>query len=219
MKKLRLLLSATAIFSAQAFAAPISIGPYGLDTDAGATSSSFTGSVFENTNGAITNSLVNTYIKGTSIDAAVFLNFENTALSNQNGNDLALFFITANNTVSVNINGINSGPITSRQLFVNDDPFVNPGPNGEKYLVTDILLPNGTLGTADLSVIFLDLNDFNVNLNQSINNIQVNLGNETSLMSYAIGLNAPVLVPLPAALYLFLSGLAGLGIFRHTGNI
>ncbi len=218
MKKLQLLLLFTvSLLSAQTIAAPISVGPYLLDTDAGATNAVFTGSVFENVGGAITDSAVNTYIKGESNDAGVSLTFGNIGLTNQAGNDLALFFITANNTVSVGINGVDSGPLDSSQLFVNDDPLVDPGPGGEKYLVENILLPDGTLGTADLSVIFIDLDDFGVSLNQVITGVDIGLGNGISLMSYAIGLNPslpPVTaVPLPAPLLLLLSGLASLGLF------
>ncbi len=197
-----------ALFSSQLFAAStISIGPYALEADAAATSASFTGSVFENVSGAITDTLATTYIKGESDNAAVSLGFDNIALSNQAGNDLALFFITASNTVSLDINGVSSGPLTSAQLFINSNPFVD---NGNKYLIENIPLPGGGLGTADLSVIFIDLNDFGLSLNQSISSINVNIANNTSLMNIAIGLNSPV--PLPAPILLLLSGLAGIGI-------
>ena len=203
MTKLRLTLTAALLaLSNSLLAASISIGPYGFDSAAGVTSASFTGSVFENVSGAITDTATNTYIKGTSDNAAAALTFGNIALSNQSGNDLALFFITADNTVSLDVNGMNSGPLTSSQLFVNP---------GEKYLIEDILLPGGTLGTADLSVIFVDLDTFGIGLNQSINNINVNLGNNTSLLTYAVGMHTTA-VPLPAPFLLFLSGLTGLGI-------
>jgi len=221
MCKLKLLLiSVLGLFSGQILASAISIGPYQVDTDASATSASFSGSVFENVTGAITDSAENTYIKGTSDDAAVALNFENIALSNQNGNDLALFFITATNTnslVSLDANNINQS-FTSSQLFVNPaDPFIDLG---EKYMVNNVLLSDGTLGIYDLSVIFIDLDEFGIGLNQSINSISVNLGNGDSFMTYAVGLNGPItVVPLPATFFLFLSGLTGLGIFslkNHT---
>jgi len=217
MSKVNLLLIVTfTLLSAQAFASAISIGPYLVDSDASATSASFSGSVFENVPGAITDQAENTYIKGTSDDAAVALGFENIALSNQSGNDLALFFITDTNTsspVSLDINGINQS-YTSSQLFVNPaDPFVDIG---EKYMVNNVQLSDGTLGIYDLSVIFIDLNEFGIGLEQSINSVSVNLGNSTSFMTYAVGLNAPVTtIPLPAPLILFLSGLTGLGFFSH----
>ena len=219
MKKLQLILvSALAAFSSQSFAAPISIGPYQIDTDATATSASFYGSVFENTSNAIIGAQENTYIKGTSTDAGVTLGFENTSLSNQDGNDLALFFLTANNNVSLDINGINNS-YSSSQLFVNPaDPFVDIG---EKYLVTDVLLPNGSLGFFDLSVVFVDLNDFGIGLNQSLDSISVNIGNSASYMTIAAGLHAPVTVtaiPVPAAIYLFLSGITGLGLISRRKN-
>ena len=156
-----------------------------------------------------------TYIKGESDNAAVSLSFDNISLSNQTGDDLALFFITSSNTVSLDINGVTSGPLFSSQLFVNpDDPFTDIG---EKYLITDILLPGGDLGIADLSVIFIDLNDFDIGLNQSIRNIDIGLGLNTSLMTYAIGLNPaiPTAVPIPAPLFLLISGLTALGFFRR----
>lgn len=215
MKKLQYaLLISLSLFVANVNSASISIGPYALDTDAGATGVTFTGTVYENVTGAITDSEANTYIRGDSSDATASLAFDNISLSNQSGDDLALFFITASNTVSLGINGVTSGPLFSSQLFVNpDDPFID---NGEKYLVTDILLNNGTLATADLSVIFIDLEDFGINLNQSISNIDISLGLNTSLMTYAIGLNPviPTAVPIPAPLFLLISGLTALGFFR-----
>jgi hypothetical protein len=213
MNKIKsILASALIVMSGQTLAASISIGPYLIETEAAATSAAFTGSVFENVSGAITDNLANTYIKGTSVDAAVDLNFGNIALSNQSGDDLALFFITATNNVSLDINGTNKA-YTSSQLFVNPaDPFVDIG---EKYLVENVLLADGTLGIFDLSVIFIDLNDFGIGLEQSINNITVNIGNSTSFMTYAAGLNPPVVVPLPGAFVLLLSGLAGLSLLRR----
>ncbi|VAW59261.1 hypothetical protein MNBD_GAMMA11-2627 [hydrothermal vent metagenome] len=203
------LITALVLFSSPLFATTtISVGPYALEADAAASSAVFSGSVFENVAGAITDTLATTYIKGTSNDAAVSLGFDNIALSNQAGDDLALFFITTSNTITLDINGVTSGPLTSAQLFVNtENPFID---NGLKYLVQNIPLSDGTLGTADLSVIFIDLNDFGLSLNQSISNINVNIGNNASLMNMAIGLNTPV--PLPAPVLLLLSGLAGLGI-------
>jgi len=201
------------LFSLAIYAAPISIGPYALDTDAGATSSSFTGSVFENTDGAITDSLVNTYIKGDSADASVALTFDNIALSNQTGNDLALFFLFADNTVTLDINGVSSEALNSSQLFVNpDDPFTDS--LNQKYLVKDILLPDGSLGIADLAVLFVDLDNFAVDLNQSITNINIGLGINSPLLTYAIGLHpAPTAVPLPVPLILLATGLTMLAAF------
>ena len=213
MMTLRLTLFAALLaLSNSLWAASISIGPFGFDSAAGVTSASFTGSGFENVSGAITDTEVTTYIKGTSADAAAALTFGNIALSNQSGNDLALFFITADNTVSLTVNGLTSGPLTSSQLYVNPaDPFVD---NGEQYLIEGILLPDGSLGIASLSVIFVDLDTFGLGFNQSINNINVNLGNNASLLSYAVGMHGTA-VPLPAPFLLFLSGLTGLGIISR----
>lgn len=201
--------SALILMSGQTLAASISIGPYVMETDAAATSATFTGSVFENVSDAIIDGTIDTYIKGTSGDAAVDLGFENIALSNQVGDDLALFFITAQNSVSLDINGTNLS-YTSSQLFVNPaDPFIDIG---EKYLVENVLLTDGSTGIFDLSVIFVDLNDFGIGLDQSIANISIDIGNGDSFMTYAVGLNDSVVVPLPAAFFLFLSGLTSLGL-------
>lgn len=221
MKKYITLLSALALFSSQAIAATVSIGPYELETDAAATAASFTGSVFENVADAITDNEVNTYIRGDSEDAAVSLGFNNIALSNQDGNDLALFFLTADNDISIDLNSV-SQSYTSSQLFVNPvDPFVD---TGEMYLVQNIFLPTdtaatGPTGSAELSVIFIDLDVFGIGIDQSIADLSIALGD--SLMTYAVGLNpalgiAPVIVPqpvpLPASVFLFLSGIAGFGL-------
>ena len=207
------LLTSLALFSGQAYSAPISIGPFALDSDAGATSAIFTGTVQENVTNAKTDGAINTYIKGDSSDASATLFFENTALSNQSGNDLALFFLFADNTITLDINGFTAPPLNSSQLFVNPvDPFVDIG---EKYVVTDILLLNGNLATADLSVIFVDLDDYGLSLNQSITEINVGLGINAPLMTYAIGLHDTVVVPLPASVFLFFSGVACMGVFRR----
>lgn len=214
MKRVKLLLiSALTLVTSHALAAPISVGPYLLETDAAATSASFTGAVFENVTGAMSDNQVNTYIKGTSVDAAVSLGFDNISLSNQDGNDLALFFLTANNTISINLNGITQSYI-SNQLFINpNDPFIDLG---EKYLVNNVPLANGSVGFFDLSVVFVDLDVFGVGLDRNLNNITIDIGNGTSFMNYAIGLNEAVTpVPVPAALILFLSGLTGLGLISR----
>lgn len=211
MKKIHLaIISFCLLITGTASAAQISIGPYMFNDDARATSATFSGSVFENVSGAITDNLANTYIKGTSTDAGVSLGFGNTSLSNQAGNDLALFFITANNTVTLNI-GEFSNTLTSSQLFVNpNDPFTDIG---DKYMVTNVLTAAGTLGTYDLSVIFIDLNDYGIGLNESLGNIDLLLGNSQSYMTYAVGMHDQVsAVPLPAAAWLFITGLMSLGI-------
>ena len=212
MKKIQLIfISFFSLLASTAFAAPVSIGPYLFNDDARATSATFSGSVFENVSGSISDNLVNTYIKGTSADAGVSLNFDNTALSNQAGDDLALFFITANNTVTLNI-GDESNSLTSSQLFVNPaDPFTDI--NDGKYMVEDVLTAAGTLGTYDLSVIFIDLDNYGIGLNESLNNIDLLLGNSQSYMTYAVGMHGTVsAVPVPAAVWLFITGLGALGV-------
>ena len=210
MKQLQLIfISFCSLMASTAFAAPVSIGPYLFNDDARATSASFSGSVFENVSGAITDNLDNTYIKGLSSDAGVSLTFGNTALSNQAGDDLALFFLTANNTVTLDI-GENLYNLTSSQLFVNSaDPFTDIG---EKYMVENVLLSNGNIGVFDLSVIFIDLDEYGIGLNESLNNIDLLLGNGQSYMSYAVGMHGPLTaVPVPAAAWLFITGLLSLG--------
>jgi len=206
MKKLHItLISFLSLLSSTAFSAQISIGPYLFNDDARATSASFTGSVFENVSGAISDNLANTYIKGTSENAGVSLTFGNTALSNQAGDDLALFFIAPSNIT------LNNDSLTSSQLFVNSaDPFTEIV-GGNKYMVENVLTTNG-LQDYDLSVIFIDLDNYGIGLNESLDNIDLLLGNSQSYMTYAVGMHGPVsAVPLPAAVWLFITGLLSLG--------
>jgi len=210
MNRLKLLLlPALLALSAPAFASPVSFGPFALDTDYAATTLISSLDIFENRPGAITDigpGSENTYVNGETEDAFVKLGFNNVPLINRDGDDLILYFLTDGfvNKVSLDINDVTETGLTARQLFIDAST---------KFSVDDVLLKDGvTLGRFDLSAILVDLDNFNVDPDKTVDEITVQLGERDAFLLYATGNNAPTPVPVPAALILFLSGLTGLGV-------
>ncbi len=211
MKKINLLATLTLLLSSfSASAALVSIGPYLIDDTAVANST--TSPI--NLNGSdglssITDLSLSTYIygqsetDGSSRSGSINLGFNN--LYNGNAEDLVFYFIRGTGdaltaTFDVSIGETTSSYDATLATFVDGEGLT------QKYQVE----VGG--GFADLLIATVDLNDFNIASGGFINGLDISGINNNERLALTAGLYTTP-VPLPAAFFLFLSGIAGLGLF------
>ena len=212
MKKLVTAFFLLATASFQDNAALVSRTSYVFD-DAGFVTSldSFIGNVSSSTGtaAAITDDSLATWIYSPDGTGNVNLSF-GTEVFNGTGSDLALFFLhgsdtgylspTTSSTVNLTINGYSS-TASSSLVYLNANEFYG------------VITPVGTFG---ISVALIEFSDFGLNLDDSITSFSVGLNN--SYLSLAGGFHlepSTTVVPLPAPILLFLSGLTALGLIRR----
>lgn len=207
MKKL--LITITVLLGSYAhLASAASVGPYILDASQTASSVTAASNVAA-TNGAasITDLSLTTYFVGNPSNGSVGLGFANS-LFNGTGDDLAFYFIRANGepdsaAFDLTINGSTHNYAAS--LFTYTE-------NGEtkKYQV------DFGVGFADLFIATVELGDFGITGNDFINSLTVSALDSTDRLALVGGFNltaeTPVVVPVPAAIWLFITGLMSLGI-------
>lgn len=207
MKKI--LLTITALFGLHAQSThAASVGPYIIDQ--AATASSVTSlNAMAGTNGlsSITDFDLTTYVLGNPV-GTIGLGFEN-ALFNQSGDDLAFYFIRASDDTGpvdfgLSINGANNSYEASLATYFDSTDGLT-----KKYQVKF-----GT-GFADMFIATVELGDFGITGTDFINDMALSDLDSTDRFALAAGFNltaeAPVVVPVPAAAWLFMTGLVSLG--------
>jgi len=212
MKKI--LLTITALLSSYAASVhAVSIGPYILDDSA--TASSITAvSNIASTNGAealtdLSETTFMTRYELSQSNASVSLGFDSSLFNSAAGDDLAFYFIRAADepTTSVfdlRINGITNNYAASTRSYVDpDDGFT------KNYRV------DFEGGSAEMLIATIDLGDFGIFGSDSINALTVSDIDFTDRLALVGGFNlvadTPSPVPVPAAAWLFITGLLSLG--------
>lgn len=196
------LLILAALLAKQSFAAPVSVASFVFDDSAFAgTLVSTSGSVSSSNSSAtaITDIDATTFVYST-VGGSINLGFSNATIYNNDGADLALFFLGNESTVTVSI----PGNATAAQSYSSNYLYAG---NGDQYAVD---IDGSYYG---LSAALIDVSDFGMDINDVITNININLG-VNNYLAIAAGFNIEpqaTVVPLPAPLVLLLSGLGLLG--------
>lgn len=166
----------------------------------------------------VSDTSVSSYLAATNSTGAVQLDlgFSQSTVLNSNGSDIAFFFLwdQSMNAATVSING-----------FSQDLSFSNVfNALGTQQVANDVIWDNSSFSNVQLMAGVIDLNDFGFSLGDSLNSsitIDMQSNNDSNPMALALvaGLNSttdPITsVPIPAALYLLLSGLVTIGLFRR----
>ncbi len=142
---------------------------------------------------AVIDASVDTYVTATTIGSTLGLGFISGTLVNGTGNDLVLFGVgTTDDAFDLTIAGI------TQSLIATDSGFLTP--NGFR-----------------LNAVAVNLDSFSIKSNAIITDILLTFQDTTSEFGLAGALNPPpVVVPVPAAVWLFGSGLLGLaGVARR----
>jgi len=213
MKKLALLTILSLATLNSANAALISVGSYAFDDSAAISSISSSTNLSSSYNGtsAITDLDVSTYIVGNG-SAAGSAQFDfSRNIYNGSNDDLVLYFLrAAEEPLSASFNVAIGSTTNTYDATLNT--FVDAEGVTQKYQVA----VNG--GFLDLLTATINLDDFGIAADGSITNYLLSGLDGTDRFALGAGFytSVPVSpVPVPTALVLFLSGIAGLGLFSR----
>lgn len=149
----------------------------------------------------LTDAEVSTYVFSIEPVASIDMAFTATPVYNGAGNDLVLFFVGNGFSFDFDADAGGSGAA------------INYGVTDTGFGVTDIFGDTWSLSAAQI-----DLADFGFDSGQQLGDFRVTLGDDLGRPALALvgGFNTqPLVVPVPAALWLFVSGLAALGLFTR----
>jgi len=200
-------------------AATVNLGTYTFDTDALASSASSSSTLYDGNNyvspsasPALTDSAGQTFLSTAPYaghdDVSVNVGFANSSVVNGPGADLALFFLfdQSGNTNQVSINGIT-------QALTYADVLSS---GGTLQVANGVPWAGSTLDNVMLTVALVDLDAFGVAPGAVSNSLDVILNQtssdpaQISALSLVGAVNTSV-VPVPAAVWMFGSGLLALG--------
>ncbi|HEY9201088.1 MAG TPA: VPLPA-CTERM sorting domain-containing protein [Gammaproteobacteria bacterium] len=213
MKKILITISACLCIHAQS-ASAATIGPYTIDP-AGSVSTVTSASNVLSTNGAdaITDLELTTYIQGTTTGGSLGLGFNNS-LFNNTGDDIVFYFVRADSEPTssffdLSINGNTQVDVeASLFTFIDSDSGLT-----KKYQI------DFGNGYADMLIATIELGDFGITGTDFINELTISNLGSTDRLALAAGFNlsanAPAEVPLPAAVWLFITGLGALGMISR----
>jgi len=193
-------------------AALVSLGSYAFDDSATiktlVSANNLNGSIGAD---AITDLEASTYIYGNNIatpgDAQLSFqdNINKTEIFNGAGSDLVFYFIRGDADATAASFNLTIGGMTSTYSATDSTPFDN-----QKYQVA---IPGQTL-PADLLSATVNLDDFDIAINDFITEYNISDINNDERLALSAGFYtaaSPVVVPIPAAAWLFISGLLSLG--------
>lgn len=150
------------------------------------------------------------YVYSYDTDAYIDLSFSNTSIYNGSGNDLAIFFAGS---------GTHSGNLT----LLDDNGSLISGASISFSVFIDTL-DDTTWGDwtgynfadgSPILVSYIDLDVLGLSDQTLFNNFRLEIGGASAAPTLLAGINTMTPVPVPAAIWLFLSGLSVLGLVRR----
>lgn len=203
----------TSVFSANnAMSALVDITSYTLDDTATVKGISSPTNIWTSTGGAdaITDVNLATYLYGApSASGSVGLTF-GTDIYNGAGSDLVFFFLGDPATFNLTVNGNNAGSLTSNVLT-----YTDPSDGLLKKYMQDVTI-NSTLYSFDISAAVFDVSVLGMNTNDVINSLTISGLDNNEYLALGAGFHTQLTpVPVPAAIWLFLSGFTALGLFAR----
>jgi hypothetical protein len=150
------------------------------------------------------------YVFSYDAGAYIDMSFTNANVYNGAGNDLAMFFVgSGSHTGNLASNDI-GGSMTFSDLTYTGYNFI------ELWDVNG----DGSTNDLDLSPIYVayfDLDILGVDGQTALNNFRINIGDASAIPSLLVALNTDSVtpVPLPAAAWLFITGLGALGLISR----
>ncbi|MCW8911479.1 MAG: VPLPA-CTERM sorting domain-containing protein [Gammaproteobacteria bacterium] len=151
------------------------------------------------------------YVFSDDTNAYIDLSFSNTSIYNGSGNDLAIFFAGAG-THSGNLSLLddNGSLISGASIYF--EVSIDPSDNTTWGDWTGFNFPEDD---SPILVSYIDLDTLGLSDQSLFNNFRLEIGGASAAPTLLAGINTMTPVPVPATIWLFISGLSALGLVRR----
>ena len=151
------------------------------------------------------------YVYSYDTDAYIDLSFSNTSIYNGTGNDLAIFF-AGSGTHSGNLTLLDDNGSLISDSSISFSVFIDPLDNTTWGDWTGYNFPEDG---SPILVSYIDLDVLGLSDQSLFNNFRLEIAGASAAPTLLAGINTMTPVPVPAAIWLFLSGLSVLGLVRR----
>lgn len=164
----------------------------------------------------LTDGNAGSYVYSYDTTAYIDLSFSNTSIYNGAGNDLAIFF-AGSGTHSGSLSLLDDNGSVISDSSIDFSVYIDPNldPNDSTTWGDDWTGYNFPADGSPILVSYIDLDLLGLSDQTLLNKFRLEIGGGSAAPTLLAGINTMTPVPVPAAIWLFLSGLSVLGFVRR----